>query len=186
MSLPVVVIISGHPCSGKTTLGLRLGRELNLAFIHKDGIKELLFDRLGWKDREWSRLLSLASYDLMDYFLRVELTCGHSMIMESNFLADRDSPRFQRLMVEYPFQPVQVLCQAGGEVLLQRFQARMQSGERHPGHLDGLLVDELHDRLLQGELPALDLPGPRFEVDTTDFNAIDYANLIADLRSKIG
>ena len=60
-SLPTnyFVIITGPPASGKTSLGIKLVTELKLPFIFKDGIKELLFDSLGWKDRDWSKNLVL-------------------------------------------------------------------------------------------------------------------------------
>ena len=49
---PWVIIVSRPPCTGKTTLGQRIARELEFPFVNKDNIKELLFDRLGWKDDE--------------------------------------------------------------------------------------------------------------------------------------
>jgi 2-phosphoglycerate kinase len=55
MHRPLLVIITGPPAAGKTTLGRQLAGALSLPFIHKDGIKEILFDVLGWRDRAWSR-----------------------------------------------------------------------------------------------------------------------------------
>ena len=58
MSKAWLIIIWGLPCTGKTTLGPWLAKELGLPFVHKDGIKESLFESLGWKDRAWSKQLS--------------------------------------------------------------------------------------------------------------------------------
>jgi len=57
MPKPLLIIISGPPGTGKTTLGKRMANELHLPFVNKDSIKELLFDHLGWHDRAWSRKL---------------------------------------------------------------------------------------------------------------------------------
>ena len=43
MIRPLLIIISGPPGAGKTTLGNHISAELHLPFIHKDGIKETLF-----------------------------------------------------------------------------------------------------------------------------------------------
>ena len=45
-----LIIINGPPGSGKTHLGRFLARELWLPYFSKDGVKELLFDSLGWSD----------------------------------------------------------------------------------------------------------------------------------------
>ncbi len=185
MQPPLVLIVTGPPCSGKTTLGKRLAAELRLPFFHKDGFKELLFERLGVGERLWSRRLSLASFDLLFYVLEAQLQAGGSLVIEGNFNAEADTPRFIALLEKYPFLPFQVVCRARGETLLQRFRARAASGERHPGHLDHLLADELRQALLRGATPPLDLPGQRVEIDTTDFDAIDYPDLLSTLKSTL-
>ncbi|MFZ4462043.1 MAG: AAA family ATPase [Patescibacteria group bacterium] len=42
----LLIIITGLPCTGKTTLGRKLAEELRLPFVSKDDFKELLFDDL--------------------------------------------------------------------------------------------------------------------------------------------
>jgi predicted kinase len=51
MKKNLLIVITGLPGTGKTTLGRKLAEELALPFISKDDIKELLFDGLGWEDR---------------------------------------------------------------------------------------------------------------------------------------
>ena len=47
MTKSLLIIINGAPCTGKTTLGRKLAKQLCLPFLSKDGIKEVLFDTLG-------------------------------------------------------------------------------------------------------------------------------------------
>jgi adenylate kinase family enzyme len=51
----LLVLISGSPGAGKTTLGAKIAQELGLPFINKDGIKELLFRGRAAPDAAYSR-----------------------------------------------------------------------------------------------------------------------------------
>ena len=46
-SRPLVVLVSGAPGSGKTTLGSRLATDTGSAFLSKDALKERLADADG-------------------------------------------------------------------------------------------------------------------------------------------
>lgn len=178
-----LIIVSGPPCTGKTMVGQRIAREFQLPFVNKDGIKELLFDRLGWKDNDWSRTLSLASHDVLFYFVAAQLAAGCSLVVESTFKPQVDTEKFLALKKQFDFRPLQIQCQTEGEVLLRRFEARI--GQRHPGHVDHELYERLRPVLLKGRYAPLDIGGPIIEVDTTDFEAIDYAGLFRTIRAAI-
>jgi predicted kinase len=182
---PVIFIVTGYPCSGKTSLAVRIALEFHLPLINKDGIKELLFDSLGWSDRSWSRRLGIASYALLYYFLEAQLRTGNSTIVESNFSPEAATPIFRELLEKYPYRPVQILCKAEGETLWQRFKRRAESGERHPGHVDQTTYAELEDVLRQGRIEPLDIGGALIEVDTTEFVTINYPEIIARIRATL-
>ena len=186
MLSPLLVIITGAPCTGKTTLGLRLAADFCLPFIYKDGIKEILFDRLGWKDKQWSKLLSLASYDLLYYFVESLLKSGKSLIVEANFKAQVDTNKFLALKSQSEFVPFQILCRAEPETLLERFRSRAGAPERHPGHIDHLTEGELRESLWRGEYQALAIGGQLVELDTTDLAQMDYPGISTTLKSALG
>ena len=73
MPRSLLIIVNGPPGSGKTTLGTRIAETFDLPFINKDGIKELLFDTLGWSDREWSKRLGAATYTILYHIIEAEL-----------------------------------------------------------------------------------------------------------------
>jgi predicted kinase len=185
MNKPLVIIISGPPSTGKTTLGQRLATEFHLPFIHKDGIKERLFDTLGWSDREWSKKLGVATYAILEYFMDIQLRAGVSLIVESNFAPVFATQMFRKLKAQYDFEPFQIQCRTEGSVLLQRFKERAEAGERHPGHVDTSTYDEFKEGLMRGKLDALEIGGTLYEIDTTDFEHIDYAALFEAIRHAI-
>ncbi len=178
----MLIIITGLPCTGKTVLGSRIAGQFHLPMLAKDEIKVILFDCLGWSDREWSKKLSRASNRLLIHIAGSLLSAGQSLILESNFPAREVSQSFRELVHTTPCRILQVLCVADGEILVERFRRRWESGERHPGHVDDQSFAEIRRTLLPGRLPPLDLDGPLIEIDTTDFSKIDYDDLFTKIQ----
>jgi predicted kinase len=180
-----ILFITGLPCTGKTFLGKQIAAHFSLPYIYKDGIKEELFDTLGWSDRSWSKKLGAAAYSILFYISEALLEAGKSFILESNFSAERDNPRLQKLQEKYNYRAIEIQCVADGEIIVERFRKRWETGTRHPGHVDPETYDELHQTLLQGSLPPLGLKGDYIEMDTSDFETINVGNLIRKIEQKI-
>jgi predicted kinase len=138
---------------------------------------------LGWKDREWSKVLSLASYDLLYYFLEAQLKVKQQVIAEANFKTSTDSPKMMQLITEYRYHAIQFHCYSEERVLLERFQNRANTPERHPGHVDHLTLDDLRISLELSEYQPLALTGSVYEVNTTDFSRVDYGKLTQDFKA---
>jgi len=181
---PLALVITGGPASGKTTIGKRLAREMGLPFLSKDMLKETLFDTVGWSDREWSRKLGAASMRLLYRCAEALLEVDHSVVIESNFYPDFDTPPMLELQRQTGCRFAQVLCEAPGPMLVERFRSRELSGERHPGHAGQASLEEIEQIILRGPWPALPIDGELIRVDTTDFEAIDYAGIVRRLSSR--
>jgi predicted kinase len=177
MQKPLMIIVSGLPCTGKTTLARKIADRFRLPLVTKDGVKELLFDTLGWKDRDWSRQLSATSYSLLFYFIEAQLAAGCSLVVEGNFDPEIHGERFMALQQVYAYEPLQIQCVTDGEVLFERYKKRGESGRRHPGHVDAETFEELKPLLLQGRLKPIAIGSKYIEVDTTDFSNVDYQRL---------
>jgi len=180
MPHPFLLIVSGLPCAGKTSIAERLADELSLPLMTKDGIKEQLFHILGWSDRDWSKKLSQASVELLLYFTEAQLAAGNSMIIECNFQPDLATPRLRAIQARYAAVLFQVYCRADPDTLYERFKAR--TGRRHPGHVDEQYLAEFHVKLEQAGQETLDLDCPVAVVDTTDFQKVDYPALLKAVR----
>ncbi len=167
--LPLLVVVTGAPGAGKTTIARALAAELHLPLLAKDDVKEALFDALGVGDREWSRRLGAATYDVLLAVARRILEAGTSCILESNF----SNPEPLRALP--PARIVQVLCVAPHDVVLARYSARV----RHAGHLDDEIVEELRARLAANEWAPLDLDGELIELNTS--GSVDVAALATRL-----
>ena len=176
---PLVIVVNGLPATGKTTLARRLANDLSLPLLAKDVIKETLFETLGWSDREWSRRLGAATMALLYRLFEEQLRAGQPCVIESNFYPDRDTQRFRDLAELYPFNPFQILCVSDGPTLYARYCERALSSERHPGHVETHNLNEHRELLLRGRIEPLSIGGALYELDTTDFAAMDYERLSA-------
>jgi predicted kinase len=182
-TIPLLIHVTGLPCTGKTSLARQIAGKLGVPLIYKDGIKEILFDYLGRSDRAWSKTLSEVTYQVMLYLVEALLTAGTSLVVEANFMAEIWNPQLCKLADRCVFNTFEVLCITNGQVLLDRFRARGVTGDRHPGHLDQVVIHEMEDLVLQGATGHLDLGGGFLEVDTTDFDQLNIEDIITTIQS---
>ncbi|CAN5899214.1 AAA family ATPase [soil metagenome] len=158
-----------------------LSERLALPLISKDELKEVLFDSLGWGDREQSRRMSDAAYALMFYLAGKQLTAGGSCILEANFRPEA-AARLAALAEKRPFETVTVRCFADHEVLRARLSRRAEELLRHPGHLDAELLQQMESLISGGLLE----PGSGVvEVDTTDPTKVDIEGVARRVKDLI-
>ena len=55
-----LIIIAGMPAAGKSTLAKKIAKTFGYPILEKDGIKEELFDHIGYADRAEKRKLDAA------------------------------------------------------------------------------------------------------------------------------
>jgi predicted kinase len=147
----------------------------------------VLFDTLGWSDRAWSRRLGAASWELLYHAITMQLSAGQSLIAESNFRHDLAAGRIGALLSRYSAGLLQVVCTADPETLMQRYRARTETGQRHPGHVDDLestqaeyatVLAAAHDWSVSHDAATR-------VVDTTNPASIDYDTLVAACQASI-
>ena len=156
-----LVLVTGPPASGKTTLARPLASYLGLPLLGKDTIKEALFDALGTGDRSWSRQLGTASYRVL-----LALACElPAVVLDANFYPEHGAALLRACQ-----RPIEVFCRCPAAAVERRFTRRAPF--RHPGHVDQVIESELRAALDAGVGP-LALGGPVLEVDTSD--AVDVA-----------
>ncbi len=185
MSSPLLIIVTGPPASGKSSIARRIAARYRLPNVNKDGIKETLFDTLGWRNRRLSPRLNQATRSLLFYFADVLLAAGQPLVLESNFRPARDEQAFRRLAEKHPFRPLQVHCDAPVEYLVRRFHSRWQAGRRHPGHADDLTAGEVTQDIRSGQFGPLDIGGTLIQLNTGDFEALDFAFLYETIRKAL-
>ena len=171
MDKPLLLVISGPPGSGKTTLSRVIGDRLGLPVLCRDGIKEgVVFTTGEPVSHGTPRAAELFGlfYELLDAYLER----GVSVIAEAAF---RAGVAPEELLCRQSAAHLKLVrCGTSEAVWFDRFRARSP----RPGHAD----DEFVDRTLAAGGPdstsyLIDLPGVAvLDVDTT-------TDLVPDLEA---
>ena len=157
-----LVVISGAPASGKTTLAHMLGRRLDLAVLEKDALKEALADAVGLPaDVAASVRLGAASYAALLTLARELLAAEVGVILDSNF---------RRGISEAQLVPVRAVatsvclvhCTAPEALIARRYRSR----SRHAAHLDNHRHEALRADLAAGRYEPLRVDWPTVVVRT--------------------
>ncbi len=132
-----LVLISGCPGVGKTTLARPLAEALAIPLIAKDDIKETLFDALNGPpgDLAFSRQIGGAA---MEVLWTLAGRCPDVML-EANFRPG--SPYERERILAMGANVIEVHCRCDRRTVAQRFADRAARGERHPAHTIAELTD---------------------------------------------
>jgi glucokinase len=158
-----LVVVTGAPATGKTTVARALMHLLGYALISKDDVKESMADVLGAGDRERSRELGAAAYAVMQRLAMRILDERVNVILEANFWRERSEP-WLRTLAQGRDAPV-IVCAVAPELRRARFRSRGDAGQRHPVHLDGEILE--NEWTEDDSAFRVDLGTRTLDVDTT-------------------
>lgn len=181
MVVPVlrrIILISGPPASGKTTIARPLADALDCALLSKDDIKESLFTSMNGQpgDIDLSRRLSRAAMDRL-WTLAPKAPI---LMLEANFRTQDPCQREQvaSLFTHCSGNMVEVHCRLPLEEAARRFAERARAPHHHPAHaLNEMSVPQLQEYASPFAI------SPVIEVDTTQ--PVDIAILAQQVRAAL-
>jgi predicted kinase len=153
-----LLIVTGLPATGKTTLARELAARYRVPLLAKDVIKESLLQEAGAVDAVRSRQLSDLAFNMLFAQLRQLADAGIDTIAEGNFRTGQHETLFCALP---DTRIAQVLCRTDEAQRLQRIAARRHDPARHPGHGDAHAArDASNDAFLDLAGEQILLPSP--------------------------
>ena len=176
-----LVIVSGHPATGKTAVGERIARDLGYKFCSKDAIKEKLFNSgtrttwdYGWYERR--------AKDKFYKTIATYMAKSKPLVIEMNF-TPQDKRRLRRLLTK-DVKIVEIYCTAKGFTIIKRFIKRNEGGIRHRGHHDRrwyltMISEELLSYTgIRWPYKPLNYSSDLLTIDTNNIAIIDYKAIV--------
>ncbi|MEX2393359.1 MAG: AAA family ATPase [Actinomycetota bacterium] len=175
---PLLVLVSGAPGAGKSTLARQLAPKLNLPLVAKDDIKESIADAIDSKrSLLWSKRFGAATIETIWALMERFAEAGASAIFESNFYPDHCTERLRSLVDRYALVTFEVHCMGDTETIRQRCASR----DRHPIHHSNRPSLAAMKRWMHNNR-AIELNEHVIRVDTTTSEPVDLGSIVARIR----
>lgn len=120
-----LIVVSGAPSTGKSTVAEAIAAGLGWPLLALDTVKEGLADALGLGDESWSYRLGDAAAEIV-----FRLSARFQEVVTEGWWR---GPRRERALAEFA-GAAEVFCYCSPEVALHRMRSRL--GGRHPVHRD--------------------------------------------------
>lgn len=191
------ILVSGIPASGKTCLSKVIANQFDIPVISKDEIKEIMFDTIGFSNRQEKVQLGIVSMKAMYYFAKQLMESKKAFILENNF-EEISMIDLNNLINHYNYKIVHVHVTGNYQVIYKRFIERDRSGHRHLGHVlntrypcqdlasyKEITYDEFLMSIKSRGMEDFKIVENRIVVDHTDFSKIDYQSILNRIRESI-
>lgn len=127
-----LIVICGAPGTGKTTLSKVLSKKLNMVCIHKDVIKERLYELRSGGSLNDSKVIGNETAQLVFQIAESQIENGVDLMIEIPFGWSANSDRLQQWQKDFDLQVTLVICSVSEDERNDLVKTR----ERHKAHHD--------------------------------------------------
>lgn len=177
MITPRLIVITGRPASGKTTLAHRLSKETGLPLISRDELKQGFVYTSGLSHNEVDRSTDLMIYDTFFETVELLVSKGISIIIEAAYQHKLWEPKLTDLLNKANIKII--ICNITPAAAKTRFNQRLSADpDRKRFHGDAPITsDDEHIGSLIDNYQPVNIDAPTMLVETTG----DYIPILATI-----
>ena len=193
-----MIVLTGMPASGKSTVAAKLADALSLPVLAKDEFKEALFDTIGFSCYAEKRKLDHAANAVLLKAAEALLRSGQSVILDNNF-DGAAAEALNALTERMGARCVTVFFGGDTEAFYRRYVERDRLHLRHLGHVvqehyplhegdspdHDMTREEFREKFEKRGMADVRLNGIRIEIDATEPAAIDTDRLVQEIRTVL-
>ncbi|MFI8281351.1 AAA family ATPase [Streptomyces sp. NPDC085929] len=164
---PVLVVVSGPPATGKSTLARVLGEELGCPTIIRDEIKQGMVMNAPDHKADGDDPLNIPTLEAFFQAVTVLLKAGVTLVAEAAFQDRLWRPGLEPLMAIADLRVIQ--CTTPTATIVDRITERARADRHRAAHGDAaLLTDMATGTYDPGQFVPISLDVPTLVVDTSD------------------
>jgi predicted kinase len=183
MNKPLLVIITGMPASGKTTLAHQLSKETRLPLLSRDELKEGYINTAGISHNEVHNSVAIHIYK--SFFETAELLLSKeiSIIVEAAFQDKLWRPKLTALSSKAAIKII--ICKIDPRLANERFTNRLSNDPgREKYHGDNSFNSLQKNNAWAEKYDPVKMDVPTLEVDTTENYKPSLEKIIQFIGSK--
>lgn len=126
-----MILVTGLPASGKTTIATSLAKDLGFQYVGKDQYKIELYEKYGFSSFEEKENLNIISEEIMYARLYSLLKNCNNVIFDKWIC--KDYSRIDEITKELGVEVVVIYLNCNVDVAVSRYNNRIDMGARHIG-----------------------------------------------------
>lgn len=194
-----LILIAGSPATGKSYLVREIQKVIPSIFvITPDEFKEILADSVGFNNLAEKANLEKDVWANYYRILSIYMQLGKQFILSEYPFSEKQKGRIKQLSEDNNYQIITIRLRAKFETLWQRRKARDRQSDRHLSHImshyhfgdyltdrtqaDNLITKSEFEKIIDDRKYDQFALGELWDFDVTDFDEVDYAELLKYLE----
>jgi len=179
MEKPLLIVVTGRPASGKTSLAHLLAMEIKCPLISRDELKEGYVNTMRLAHHQLNEKVNSDIYKTFFEVIDLLISKKISVVIEAAFQHKLWEPLLAKFLNRAEIRII--ICKIPLEIAKERFSRRLLDQPERKKYHDDTAID--HTVLLTEDYEMINLPLPTLEVDTSDKYSPDLKRIESFINS---